>query len=396
MILNFDIIIVGKGLVGSAAAKYLSQSYESVAIIGPDEPKNNNSRLVYASHYDQARIQRIIGKDEVWTRLNYDSVLQYNTIQNDSGIDFHKGVGCLYINPYGQDEYLRNFPILAQTFNIEYSIFETNKDKSYSGLSFPEKSVGVFEPGPSGYINPRLLVEAQLKIYKNNGGDIFSDTVVDISQPGRGNFTLKTESGKIYSAPKVLVATGSFMNHLNILPQKLKLKTKSEVVLLVKIEEELLSDYSSMPSLLYEIDEDETEGIYIVPPVKYPDGHYYLKIGANSPFDIYFESLEQIQDWFSSGNGEKNAPSLLRAIHKIFPSLNLESVMTKKCIISRTETGRPYIGETSIAGLFLAGGCNGYSAMCSDAIGRVASNLIVKGATPKNYHHKAFSIIYDG
>lgn len=395
MILNFDIIIVGKGLVGSAAAKYLCQSYESVAIIGPDEPAGNDSATVYASHYDQARVQRMVGKDEVWTRLNFDSVLQYETIQKESGIDFHKGVGCLYVNPYGQDEYLRKFPTLAQKFNIQYSIFETEKDKYDSGLSFPEKSVGVFEPSPSGYINPRLLIKAQLEIFKKQGGCILSDTVVDLSFTKDRVFILKTESGKIYAAQKILVATGSFINYFNMLPQKLKLETKSEVVLLVKIKEEMLSHYASLPSMLYEIEEDETEGIYIIQPVKYPDGNYYLKIGCNSPYDIYFESLEQIQNWFSKGNGEKYAPALLKAIRKVFPSLNLECVLTKKCIISRTETGRPYIGETSIAGLFLAGGCNGYSAMCSDAIGSVASHLVLKGIIPENYPKNGFNIMYD-
>lgn len=392
---NFDTIIIGKGLVGAAAAKYLSKSYKKVAIIGPEEPQNNNSALVYASHYDQARVQRIIGKDEVWTRLNYDSVLQYEAIQKESGIDFHKGVGCLYINPYGQDEYLRNFQALAKKFNVQYSPFEADKDNHYCGLSFPEKSVGVFEANPSGYTNPRLLIMAQLEIFKNNGGYLFSDTVVEVSPQSNGLFTLQTERGEIYAAPKVVVATGSFMNHLNILPNKLKLKTKSEVVLLVKVADEKISHYSSLPSLLYEIDEDEIEGIYMIKPIKYPDGYYYLKIGANSPYDIFFEKLEQIQDWFSKGNGERFAPALLSAVNKILPSLNLEFTMTKKCVISRTETGRPYIGETSIAGLFVAGGCNGYSAMCSDAIGSVVSNLILNGSIPKDYPPNAFSIMYE-
>ena len=181
MISGFDIIIIGKGLVGSAAAKYLCKSNKRVAIIGADEPDGNNSALVYASHYDEARVQRIVGKDEVWTRLNFDSVQQYATIQKESGIDFHKAVGCLYVNPYGEDDYLRNFPTQAQKFNIPYSLFETKKDNCYSGLCFPERSVGVFEQSPSGYINPRLLIKAQLEIFKKQGGVIFSDTIVDVS-----------------------------------------------------------------------------------------------------------------------------------------------------------------------------------------------------------------------
>ncbi|MGY0036318.1 hypothetical protein [Pedobacter sp. NJ-S-72] len=94
---EFDIIVIGKGLVGSAAAKYLSLTNKKIAIIGPDEPLNYNKSIVFASHYDQARVQRLIGKDKVWTNLNLESVKQYRSIQEQSGINFQDTVGCLYI-----------------------------------------------------------------------------------------------------------------------------------------------------------------------------------------------------------------------------------------------------------------------------------------------------------
>lgn len=392
--LDFDIIVIGKGLVGSAAAKHLSGSNKRVAVIGPDEPKENESSLVYASHYDQARVQRIVGKDEVWTRLNVDSVSQYEFIQKESGITFHQGVGCLYVNPYGQDDYLKNFARLAQNHNVAYKNFEPTKDKPFENLTFPKQSVGIKEASPSGYINPRLLIKAQIEIFKLQGGTVFSDTVIKLSVTENARFLLETESGKTFTATKVLVTTGSFINQFNLLPQKLNLVTKSEVVLLVKIEAESLPHYNSLPSLLYEIDEDEVEGIYLIPPVKYPDGNFYLKMGANSPDDLFFDHLAQIQEWFRNGNAEKYAPTLCKAIKKLLPSLNLENMLTKKCVISRTATGRPYIGETSIKGLYLAGGCNGYSAMCSEAIGGVAASFIVHDKFPDNYPTDAFSIEY--
>jgi sarcosine oxidase len=392
--LDFDIIVIGKGLVGSASAKHLSASNKRIAVIGADEPKENESSLVYGSHYDQARVQRIIGIDEVWTRLNFDSLLQYESIQKKSGIAFHEGVGCLYVNPYGTDDYINNYSAMAQNYTIDYNLFKPTIDNSFSNFNFPEKSVGVFEASPSGYINPRLLIQAQLEIVEQQNGTIFSDTVIHLSVMKNSRFSLETEKGMTFSATQVLVATGSFINQFNILPQKLQLVTKSEVVLLVKIEEKLLHQYKSLPSLLYEIDDNQLEGIYLIPPVEYPDGNYYLKIGANSPDDLFFDNLEQIQEWFRNGKSEKYAPALCKAIKELLPSLNMETILTKKCIISRTATGRPYIGETSIKGLYLAGGCNGYSAMCSDAIGAVAANLLVNDKFPNNYPRNAFRIEY--
>ncbi|MFN8356480.1 MAG: FAD-dependent oxidoreductase [Spirosomataceae bacterium] len=391
----FDVIVIGKGLVGAAAAKYLSENTKKVAVIGADEPKETETPLVYSSHYDQARVQRIIGKDKVWTTLNNNSVQEYASIQKKSGIRFHDDVGCLYVNAYGPDHYLKNYPTVAKTHDISYTTFGSSTAlNSHADFVFPETSAGILEHAPSGYINPRLLIKAQLEVFKQQGGSVFSDTVIKLSVENNGTFLIETESGKTYSSAQVLVATGSFMNCLDILPQKLKLTTKSEVVLLVKIDDKHVEHFRTLPSLLYEIDEEDVEGIYLLPPVKYPDGNYYLKIGANSPDDLVFESLEQIQEWFRNGKSERYAPALLKAIRKLMPSLPLENTLTKKCVISRTATGRPYVGETATQGLFLAGGCNGYSAMCSDAIGNVASHLILNGKLPEYYPTDAFTIEY--
>lgn len=39
---------------------------------------------------------------------------------------------------------------------------------------------------------------------------------------------------------------------------------------------------------------------YILPPILYPDGHVWLKLGGD-PVDIPLESEGDIQDWFRSG-----------------------------------------------------------------------------------------------
>ena len=36
----FEYIVIGKGLIGSAAARYLSENSSRVALIGPDEPED--------------------------------------------------------------------------------------------------------------------------------------------------------------------------------------------------------------------------------------------------------------------------------------------------------------------------------------------------------------------
>lgn len=391
----FDTIVVGKGLVGSAAAKYLSVTNDSIALIGPGEPVNDDDSIVFASHYDQARVQRIIGKDEVWTRLNESAIRQYPNIEKQTGICFHHPVGCLYVNPYGEDDYLLQARWLSKKFNAPFKSYQNKKEIAvdFSDFNFPPASHGLFETAPAGFIDPRLLIEAQLHLFRERRGTVLKETVIDISYK-EACFFIKTAEGSTHEAKKVLLATGSFMNFLGLLPQPLQLKTKSEVVLLAKLSPEEAERLSRLPSLLYEIDNGETEGIYLIQPVKYPDGNFYIKIGCNMPGDIFFDTLEEVQHWFKQADCRAFAGALVHALKMILPGAAFTEYLTKKCIISRTPHGRPFIGQTSQTGLYVAGGCNGYSAMCSDAIGNVAAELMMNDKMPEGYNASMFELMY--
>ncbi|MBB5620987.1 sarcosine oxidase [Pedobacter cryoconitis] len=392
---EFDIIVIGKGLVGSAAAKYLSFTNKRIAVIGPDEPSDYDKATVFASHYDQARVQRLIGKDKVWTRLNLDSVKQYYTIQEQSGIHFHNPVGCLYVNPAGRDEYLNKAAYLASQFNLDYTAYANGKELAadFNDYHFPESAQGLSEHSPSGLINPRLLLKAQLAIFEQHKGTNFKDTIIDITHHKRG-YIVTSQEGHTYQAPKILLAAGSFVNFHNLAAQKLALQVKNEIILLAKVTPEQASELAKLPSLLYEIDNTITEGIYLIQPVQYPDGHYYIKMGCNLPEDIYFDRIEQVQDWFKKGNSDQFIHRLKQALLKILPHIEPLEYLTKRCIINRSVHGRPYIGETNQPGLYVASGCNGYSAMCSDAIGGVAAHLISHRKLPEHYSEKDFEIFY--
>jgi glycine/D-amino acid oxidase-like deaminating enzyme len=392
---RFDILVIGKGLVGSAAARHLTLGSRSVAVIGPNEPQPGEDPLVQAAHYDQARVQRSVGWEQVWTDLNMESVRSYAELERSTGIKFHHTPGCLYVNPYGGDAYLeqaipkvRSGLIVGREYNKANEI-----GNDFPFFKFPERSVGLFESAPAGYIDPRSLVRAQCVAAEKQGCTIINATVVGLERESSGFVTI-TQDGSSFMADKVLVATGSFANHLGILKEPVALRSKGETVLLTRVSERLARDWSSMPSLLYECNEADIEGVYLLPPVLYPNGGIYLKIGANFPEDPVFTDLEEVRDWFRSGNSDRFAPRLRSMLSEIVPRLPLGETMTKRCIVSYTPVRRPYIGRTHEEGLYLAGGCNGYSAMCSDAMGQVAATLMAEGRYPEGYSEDKLGLIY--
>jgi sarcosine oxidase len=103
MAVDFKVIIVGRGMMGAAAARHLSGMIEGVALIGPSEPVERKSHHgVFASHYDEARITRSFDDNAVWATLAARSLDRYHEIEAKSGISFFTEAGCLFAGPPAQ------------------------------------------------------------------------------------------------------------------------------------------------------------------------------------------------------------------------------------------------------------------------------------------------------
>ena len=84
---NYKYIVIGKGMIGSAAARHLAERTDGVALIGPDEPRDPaNHDGVFADHYDEGRITRILDPHLVWAKLARESIRRYRDMESRSGL----------------------------------------------------------------------------------------------------------------------------------------------------------------------------------------------------------------------------------------------------------------------------------------------------------------------
>ena len=75
-----------------------------------------------------------------------------------------------------------------------------------------------------------------------------------------------------------------------------------------------------MPSLIYK-PRDAAGHCYILPPIQYPNGKYYLKIGGGDPDDPTLYSLAELQGWFRGTGSESAAHHLTAKLRAIVPDL---------------------------------------------------------------------------
>lgn len=96
-----EVVIVGRGMFGSATARHLAESGVDVFAVGPEayDPDQTSASSddydVFSSHNDDARLTRLRDRNQAWAEVTARALHDYATLEDASGIDFHHDVGCL-------------------------------------------------------------------------------------------------------------------------------------------------------------------------------------------------------------------------------------------------------------------------------------------------------------
>ena len=432
----YSTIVVGRGLFGTAAAKHMQRvTGQRVLAVGP--ATFDSDHKVYSSHDDQGRVVRLLGFDDYWTDLNLEAAAGFRDLEAETGVTVVHRTGCVTTCeiPYEKSAYFKGdrvqrtagrvgLPLHVQVAKTPTASNQLLREKGLRPNPDPKTGGRVvnacYEDGATGagFLSIPDLKRAQELSFLSHGGTVSNHTALSLSRDdANGAWRVHLSDGSVVSAPRVLVVCGSFCNKLlqqSKLPglQPLPLQLKTETVLLAKLPEGIARTAATKPSLLLEVDTGDYEGVYAVPPMRYPDGNWYLKIGCNSPEDRCFDSgvsgagtgakgpdgqsmWSEISRWFESSDDtatQRQAETLERVFRDVYPELseNVSLFVPKRCIITRTPSGRPVLQELCKcgSGLFVAAGGNGYGAMASDGIGRRAAAMVAGKAYERGVHEK--------
>ncbi|ANP86448.1 NAD(P)/FAD-dependent oxidoreductase [Rhizobium leguminosarum] len=387
MAVDFKYIVVGRGLMGAAAARHLARQADGVAVIGPDEPDDRKMHQgVFASHYDEGRITRTIDPDRNWALLANRSIDRYGEIAGDSGIDFYREVGCVVVAPTGGD-YLEKTRQAAVSLGVETSLLDEQGLKAaFPFFAFPDGRAGVFEARGAGHISPRKLVKAQSLLAERAGATIIRDHVVSIRSEG-GSAVVETAGGLSHRAEKVLLAAGGFSIAENLLPQPVAMTVYARTVTLFEVSDADAARLAAMPSLILRAPGID---IYLLPPIRYPDGKFYLKIGGD-PDDLALSDDTEMRAWFKTEGRDTVRAHLKHIVAGLVPDMVPLSISTAACVVSHTESGYPMIGYSSSPEIAVLTGCAGTSAKSSDEIGRLGAELLLSGGISEQGYSTDFT-----
>lgn len=387
---HFDFVVVGRGMMGAAAARHLAKTGASVALVGRGEPSDWKAHDgVFSSHYDSGRITRTIDSDPDWALLAKRSIARYREIEAESGISFYGEVGCLITGTSGS-EFVSAVETVAKRYGLDApSLDRAELRRRFPWFDLPETSCGVFEPKGAGYVDPRKLVAAQVACFERASGVSIEDDAVSVVDEG-DKATVGLKSGGAVTAGRALVATGGFSRAPGLLPGVPALVVKARTVVLAQLTQEQADSYRGMPSWIDE-SADPADHFYFLPPIIYPDGEAYLKIGGD-PMEVEIEEEPAIRDWFRGEGRPEAITHLKRLLARSLPDLAAVRLISVPCVTTYTVHGYPYAGFVAGERIALLAGGNGTAAKSSDEIGRIGADLVVRGRVDEPDYATDFAV----
>lgn len=366
--------VIGAGMIGSAAARHLAGAGRDVTLIGPGEPPDRHSHDgVFASHYDEGRITRGLDPMPFWSRASRAAIGRYGEIGRASGISFYSEVGCLMAGPGGSAK-IRAIDDVAARDALSCESFDgAALHLRFPYFAFPEGSVGRYEAVGAGHISPRALVRAQIAIATRQGAKHVPEEVLGFEETGQG--VTVTTARQTLKFDRILLATGGFSHQL--IGDALPLEVYGRTVALFALEEAEAERLHTMPSLIWQ--DPERDNPYLLPPIRYPDGRVYLKLGYD-PEDILLRGKD-VAEWFRSDGTPGVADLIEGMIRDHMPGLRFADRQTITCVTSYTPNQLPHLKSMSERVFTAIGGC-GRAAKNSDELGRLGAMIVTGAALP--------------
>jgi sarcosine oxidase len=380
-----DFLIIGNGMFGAAIARYLAP-YATVTVVGPDARADGSGR--YGAHHDEGRIIGDLSRDTVWSELNR------RARHGMTGLDpeLIRPCGVLTATTRDGADYLSVAARLREQSGADIRTLTADAAcAAFPMARFGPDEMILYQPA-AGHFSPRRYVALATQSARGDGAVVTSG-IVRVLRASAAGTEAELDDGRRLRAGTAIVASGAFAAGSDLLTVPVALRAKSEVYVMAELDDQQAADLDAMPCINRTISHPLLADLYVLPPIRYPDGRAYLKAGANTIADRWLPNPAAVRAWYDHGDDNGLLPAFREVLADLLPDVRIRFWHTRRCADAYTAHRRPYIDILEPGRLIAALGGNGRGAQAADAVGQLTAHLALTGRWQPGLPRDAFGHI---
>ena len=371
-----DVIVVGLGAVGSAAAYQLAR--RGAKVLGID--RHSPPHAMGSSHGDTRITRLAIGEGAHYTPLVLRANEIWHEVESQTGEDLHVVTGMLIVSSERRRatthvaNFFENTLEAARRFGIAHDVLDAAAiRRRFPRFAVRDNEVGYYEPG-AGYLRPEACIAAQLRLAQDHGAELHrEERVVAIERAGEG-VAVVTESGR-YEAGQAILAAGPWIREF--LPAGLAphfTVTRQALFWFDVVAPVTRFTPPEYPVWIWEL-QDASHVIYGFPAIDGPHG------GVKVATEQYAQSTtpEAMRREVSEAEARRMFEEL---VAPCFPDITSRCVKSAACLYTATPDFHFAIGRhPELPPVIIASPCSGHGFKHSPAVGEALAELVLQGTS---------------
>ncbi|MCF4099140.1 N-methyl-L-tryptophan oxidase [Maritalea mediterranea] len=374
---QYDVIVVGLGAMGSAAAFQLAKTGAKTLGLDRHTPPH-----IHGSTHGESRLTRqAIGEGLAYVPFVLRSHEIWRQIEAETGETLLHQIGALMISSTkstakasAKKGFLATTESAAKAFGIAHEILSPDEVRQrFPNFLIADNEFAYFEPG-AGYLRVEQCVDNQLKLAEKYGADLrYGNAVEQLNPQADGSVVVRTHSNS-YIAAKVILSAGPWVR--SFLPKKWHdiFQPTRQVLHWLDIEPAGQAAWKNSPAFAW-------------PHGEKPDDFFYGMTSLSAPHqfkmasEFYGTPTEPEQTNRDVSNAEQK-DFYTRHVEGRLSGLNPNVVRSATCLYTAAPDGHFIMDHhPELENVFLVSPCSGHGFKHSAAIGEMLAHLMTKGET---------------
>ncbi|HMF78858.1 MAG TPA: N-methyl-L-tryptophan oxidase [Bryobacteraceae bacterium] len=206
----YDVIIVGLGGMGSAAAYHLAARRTRVLGLEKFSAAHNRG----SSHGDSRIIRQAYHENPGYVPLAQRAYQLWQRLEHDANTSILRQTGGLMIGPPGSSV-VKGTILSATQHNLPFQVLNADEIRRRFPALHPRPNDTAVYEAVAGYLRPETAIHAHLQLASKHGAELrFQEPVNEWAASGSGDRVVVKTAAAAYEAARLIIAPGAWASEL--------------------------------------------------------------------------------------------------------------------------------------------------------------------------------------